>query len=124
MEDHVVDPVVAVHEGGLFALGHVSRQPFDQPVHRGDPGGGSRLILLRPARHLPPDVIAGPAIVGEACRRGIDPVQLYISIAALGYFYQSNRFTLSAFLGQPAPYREDVLPAGVPVLSVEVQTLP
>ena len=29
-------------------------------------------------------------------RRGVDPVQLYISIAALGYFYLSNRHTLSA----------------------------
>lgn len=30
-----------------------------------------------------------------AFRRGVDPVQLYISIAALGYFYLSNRHTLS-----------------------------
>jgi AcrR family transcriptional regulator len=29
-------------------------------------------------------------------RSGVDPVQLYISIAALGYFYLSNRYTLSA----------------------------
>lgn len=29
-------------------------------------------------------------------RRGVDPVQLYISIAGLGYFYLSNRYTLSA----------------------------
>jgi TetR/AcrR family transcriptional regulator len=28
-------------------------------------------------------------------RTGIDPVELYISISALGYFYLSNRFTLS-----------------------------
>ena len=28
-------------------------------------------------------------------RNGVDPVQLYISIAALGYFYLSNRHTLS-----------------------------
>ena len=28
-------------------------------------------------------------------QRGVDPVQLYISIAALGYFYLSNRYTLS-----------------------------
>ena len=28
-------------------------------------------------------------------RRGVDPVQLYISIASLSYFYQSNRHTLS-----------------------------
>lgn len=28
-------------------------------------------------------------------RRGVDPVQLYVSIAALGYFYLSNNHTLS-----------------------------
>lgn len=33
-------------------------------------------------------------------RGGIDPVQLYISIAALAYFYQSNRYTLSAIFGR------------------------
>ena len=30
-----------------------------------------------------------------AFRRGVDPVQLYISIAGLGYFYLSNKHTLS-----------------------------
>jgi AcrR family transcriptional regulator len=33
-------------------------------------------------------------------RRGVDPVQLYISIAALGYFYLSNKHTLSTIFGQ------------------------
>lgn len=33
-------------------------------------------------------------------RSGIDPVQLYIAIAALGYFYLSNSATLSAVLGR------------------------
>jgi AcrR family transcriptional regulator len=33
-------------------------------------------------------------------RRGIDPVQLYISIAAEGYFYLSNRYTLSQIFGR------------------------
>ncbi len=33
-------------------------------------------------------------------RRGVDPVQLYISIAALGYFYLSNNHTLSTIFGQ------------------------
>ena len=33
-------------------------------------------------------------------RRGIDPVKLYITIAALGYFYVSNRYTLSHFLNR------------------------
>ncbi len=33
-------------------------------------------------------------------RGGIDPVQLYVSIAALSYFYLSNSFTLSAIFGR------------------------
>lgn len=33
-------------------------------------------------------------------RAGVDPVQLYISIAALSYFYLSNRFTLSTIFGR------------------------
>jgi AcrR family transcriptional regulator len=31
----------------------------------------------------------------ELFRKGVDPVQLYISIAGEGYFYLSNRYTLS-----------------------------
>ena len=33
-------------------------------------------------------------------RRGIDPIQLYISIAGEGYFYLSNRYTLSRIFGR------------------------
>lgn len=33
-------------------------------------------------------------------RPGVSPRDLYLLIAATGYFYQSNRFTLSAFLGE------------------------
>lgn len=33
-------------------------------------------------------------------RPGIDPVQLYVSIAALGYFYLSNAHTLSTIFGR------------------------
>ena len=39
---------------------------------------------------------------GEAAglfRAGLDPRQVYISIAALGYFYLNNRFTLSVIYG-------------------------
>jgi TetR/AcrR family transcriptional regulator, upper aerobic nicotinate degradation pathway regulator len=32
-------------------------------------------------------------------REDVDPVHLYLSILALNYFYVSNRYTLSAFLG-------------------------
>jgi AcrR family transcriptional regulator len=33
-------------------------------------------------------------------RGGVDPVQLYVSIAALAYFYLSNNYTLSAIFGR------------------------
>jgi AcrR family transcriptional regulator len=33
-------------------------------------------------------------------RSGVKARDLYLMLAALGYFYQSNRFTLSAFLGE------------------------
>ena len=33
-------------------------------------------------------------------RAGVDPVQLYISIASLGFFYLSNRHTLSTIFGR------------------------
>lgn len=39
-------------------------------------------------------------------RRGIDPAQLYLSIASQGYFYLSNRHTLSAVLGRDLASRE------------------
>lgn len=35
-------------------------------------------------------------------RGGVDPAQLYISIAGLTYFYLSNRHTLSVIFGRPA----------------------
>lgn len=33
-------------------------------------------------------------------RSGVDPLQLYVSIAALSYFYLSNNYTLSAIFGR------------------------
>ena len=32
-------------------------------------------------------------------RRDLDVARVYLALAALGYFYLSNRFTLSSFLG-------------------------
>jgi hypothetical protein len=33
-------------------------------------------------------------------RAGVDPVELYVTIAALGFFYLSNRHTLSTIFGR------------------------
>ena len=38
--------------------------------------------------------------VSGVLRGGIDPMQLYISIASLSYFYQSNAYTLSNIFGR------------------------
>jgi len=40
-------------------------------------------------------------------RSGVDPVQIYITIAALGYFYLSNRYTLSRFLDRDLMTQEN-----------------
>lgn len=39
-------------------------------------------------------------VADGAFRPGVDPNQLYISIAALGYYYLTNRFTLSVIYGR------------------------
>jgi AcrR family transcriptional regulator len=44
------------------------------------------------------DVLAR-GVKQKVFRADVDPQDLYISMCAIGYFYLSNRFTLSAFLG-------------------------
>ena len=65
---------------------HVARSPRVREMH-------SPLVeMLR--RILERGVRAG------VFRKGIDPVQLYISIAGEGYFYLSNRYTLTQIFGR------------------------
>jgi AcrR family transcriptional regulator len=59
------------------------------------------------------DIISQLLARGEKAgvfRAGVDPVQLYITIAALGFFYLSNRHTLSTIFGReldtPAQLKE------------------
>jgi AcrR family transcriptional regulator len=58
------------------------------------------------ARELNSPLIETLAAVLERGRRegsfrgGVDPVQLYVSIAGLSYFYLSNSYTLSAIFGR------------------------
>lgn len=70
-------------------------------LHRGRHVRRSRNIV---AMHSPfvamiKQVLARGERAGEF-RRGVDAVQLYISIAGLGYFYLSNRHTLSSIFGR------------------------
>jgi len=43
-----------------------------------------------------------------AFRKGLDPLQIYISIAGLGFFYFNNIYTLTAIFGQPLEAPEAV----------------
>ncbi|MCX7891774.1 MAG: TetR family transcriptional regulator [Burkholderiales bacterium] len=54
--------------------------------------------LSSPFIRIIADLLARGAEQG-VFRAGVDPVKLYITVAALGYFYVSNRYTLTHFLG-------------------------
>lgn len=45
-------------------------------------------------------------------RKDVDPVELYISIAALGFFYMSNRYTLSTIFGRDLTAPENIKARG------------
>jgi len=70
-------------------------------LHKGRHVRRSRSV---PDMHTPlVETLRGVLRRGERAgvfRRGIDPVQLYISIAGEGYFYLSNRYTLSQVFGR------------------------
>jgi AcrR family transcriptional regulator len=51
-------------------------------------------------------------------RRNVDPVELYISIAALGFFYMSNRFTLSTIFGRDLIAPESLADRGKHIVEV------
>jgi TetR/AcrR family transcriptional regulator len=55
--------------------------------------------LHSPFVQLIDDILRRGAKMG-VFRRGLDPVDVYISIAAIGYFYLSNNWTLSAIFGR------------------------
>jgi AcrR family transcriptional regulator len=69
-------------------------------LHRGEHLRGSRRVqgLSFPLLAILTDLLKRGAASG-AFRPGVDPVQIYLTIAALAYFYLSNRYTLSRFLG-------------------------
>lgn len=46
------------------------------------------------------EVLLKRGAADKVFRAGVDPIELYISIAALGFFYMSNRHTLSTIFGE------------------------
>ena len=76
MEDHVVEPVVAMHDRDALLHRQGARQPFDQLLELRDVLGLGGAILLGPAIDLAREIIAGLAEIAEADIVGIVGVQL------------------------------------------------
>ena len=74
-QDHVVEPVVAMHEPHRPAGGRCARQPFDQALHLVDLLGLGGAVLLRPALDLARHVVLAAAVVGEPDRGRIEGMQ-------------------------------------------------
>jgi AcrR family transcriptional regulator len=102
-----LDPLEAMARLVAFSFGYFSEHPHFIPLlHTENLHGASHLNRSARVREMHSPFIA---MIGRilcrgqaqgAFRRGVDPVQLYISIAALGYFYFSNMATLSAIFAR------------------------
>jgi AcrR family transcriptional regulator len=101
------DPLHAIETLVAFTWNHYLRHPEflallnSENLHRA--GHLKRSRRIRQLNSPLIDVLAGVLARGEAegrLRPGIDPMQLYVSIAGLAYFYLSNKHTLGAVFGR------------------------
>jgi len=56
-------------------------------------------------------------------RAGVDPVELYVTIAALGFFYLSNRHTLSTIFGRDLAAAKSIAARGDHIVDVVLNYL-
>ena len=100
-------PALAMRELVLVTWRHFIEHPeflsllVTENLHRARHIRKSRLVheLHSPLVNMIADILERGARSGQL-RAGVDPVQLYISIASLGWFYLSNRFTLGTIFDQ------------------------
>ncbi|WP_226781545.1 TetR/AcrR family transcriptional regulator [Oceaniglobus trochenteri] len=96
-------PLAAMEKLVGFSFDYVSRHPeFIAIINDANMHGGAHLTDTDTARALNSplvaliDAILERGVARGEIRAGIDPVQLYISIASICYFFIANRATLSA----------------------------
>jgi TetR/AcrR family transcriptional regulator, upper aerobic nicotinate degradation pathway regulator len=102
----LTDPVGALEQIVRFTMDHYISHPEmlallnNENLHKGKYVSKARAMkaLSSPALDLMEQVYRSGVEQG-IFRRGIRPLHIYLSILALNYFYVSNRYTLSAFLG-------------------------
>lgn len=102
------EPVAAMRELIGFSFDYVSAHPeFISLINDENLHGGVHVAHSAKARDLNSPLVAMIETIlerGQAegrFRAGVDPVQLYISIASICYFFIANRSTLSAIFGLP-----------------------
>lgn len=101
------DPIDAMRELVAFTWNYFIEHPeflsllSTENLHRAEHLKTSRKIreLHSPLVGLITTVLAR-GVKAKVFREGVDPIQLYITIASLGFFYMSNRFTLSTIFGR------------------------
>lgn len=64
------------------------------------------------------EVLLKRGVADKIFRKGVDPIELYISIAALGFFYMSNRHTLSTIFGENLNAPERLVRRGEHIVDV------
>jgi AcrR family transcriptional regulator len=100
------NPVGALKDIVQFTMNHYLTHPEmvallnNENLHKGKYVSKSKAMkeLSSPALDLMERVYRRGVEKG-VFRRGIRPLNIYLSILSLNYFYVSNRYTLSAFLG-------------------------
>lgn len=100
------DPVGALRRVIDFTMDHYLSHPEmvtllnTENLHKGRHVSKSRKLreVSSPALELTARILDAGVKKG-LFRSGVSPRHLYVSILALNYFYVSNRYTLSAFLG-------------------------
>ncbi len=102
-----LDPVTAMRELVTFSFDYFERNPHFIKLLNNENLHGARHVKssgdIRDMHSPLVSMIAGILERGRKSgtfRADVDPVQLYISIAGLGYFYFSNAATLSAIFGR------------------------
>lgn len=110
-----LDPVTGMRALITFSFDYFERNShFIKLLNSENLHGARHLRSSRRIRDMHSPLVSMIAEVLErgrksgAYREDVDPIQLYISIAALGYFYFSNAATLSAIFGRDLLNREAV----------------
>ena len=119
------DPVEGMRELVLFTWNYFIEHPEflsllgTENLHRATYLKKSKKIreLHSPLIGMIADLLERGAKKG-VFRRGVDPADLYISIAGLGWFYVSNRFTLSTIFARDFTARESLEARGRTIVDV------